>query len=103
MQIPPASITSVASSTVATTSNAQKMQPAASSTEATMVTNQDVAELSHGNADRDAQGQGDGLPGKRGNKAPKKEIDPQEAPSTAARRSTSGDNLSEAGGLDLWG
>jgi|GEM_PF-2540779 len=102
MQIPPASITSVASSTVATTSNAQKMQPATAPAEATTVTNQDVAELSHGNADRDAQGQGDGLPGKRGNK-PQKETDPREAPSTSGGLNSSDASPSEAGGLDLWG
>ncbi len=102
MQIPPASVTSVASSTVATTSNAQKMQPAATPAEATTVTNQDVAELSHGNADRDAQGQGDGLPGKRGNKA-QKDTDAQDAAANAGSENLSGGGPSEAGGLDLWG
>lgn len=101
MQIPPASFTSVASGAVGATTNAQKMQSTAPTTEAATVTSQDVAELSHGDADRDAQGQGDGLPGKRGNKAKGTQQNAEEA---TERTETSPILLPpETGGLDLWG
>lgn len=98
MQIPPASITSIASGAIGSTANAQRMQSAAPSTEAASVTTKDVAELSHGDADRDAQGQGDGLPAKRGHKHPKQVADTEE---TEENSPTS--PPVESGGLDLWG
>lgn len=101
MQIPPASFTSVASGAVGATTNAQKMQSTAPTTEAATVTSQDVAELSHGDADRDAQGQGDGLPGKRGNKAKGANQNDEAAPETAEPNHSS--PPPETGGLDLWG
>lgn len=101
MQIPPASFTSVASGAVGATTNAQKMQSTAPTTEAATVTSQDVAELSHGDADRDAQGQGDGLPGKRGNKAKGAHQNEEGAPEHVEPHPLS--PPPETGGLDLWG
>ena len=100
MQIPPASFTSVASGAVGATANAQKMQSSAPTTEAASVTSQDVAELSQGNSDRDAQGQGDGLPGHRGNKPPKEPHEHQPEPNIDEAPLPP---QSEEGGLDLWG
>lgn len=102
MQIPPASFTSVASGAIGATANAQKMQSTAPTTEAATVTSQDVAELSHGDADRDAQGQGDGLPGKRGNQGPK-EPESQEILPTSGLEHAAPPPSIETGGLDLWG
>lgn len=100
MQIPSASFTSVASGAVGATANAQKMQSSAPTTEAATVTSQDVAELSQGNADRDAQGQGDGLPGNRGNKPPKETE--ETLPDSPAVDTVKPPDV-EVGGLDLWG
>lgn len=102
MQIPPANFTSVASSTVGATANAQKLQASSAVSETVAATTRDVAELSHGDADRDAQGQGDGLPGQRGNQ--KKEPDAE----NLTNASPEADGLlptlpQEEGGLDLWG
>ncbi len=65
MQIPPASLTHLASGAVGATANAQKSLSATPISEATTPVFQDINELTGGNPDRDAQGQGDGLPGQR--------------------------------------
>ena len=102
MQIPPSSFTSVTSGAIGATANAQKMQSTAPTTEAAAVTSQDVAELSHGDADRDAQGQGDGLPGKRGNKIRKEPESPEISPTSGLEQTTPPPSI-DTGGLDLWG
>ena len=98
MQIPPASFSSLASGIVGTTANSQKTAAASAPAEATAVTNTDVAELSQGNADRDAQGQADGLPGKRSTATKTVEHEQPEPPHSPLEGAEN--NL---GGLDLWG
>lgn len=65
MQIPPASLTHLASGAVGATANAQKSLSATPVSDANAPVFQDINELTGGNPDRDAQGQGDGLPGQR--------------------------------------
>lgn len=98
MQIPPASFSSLASGIVGTTANSQKTAAASAPAEATAVTNTDVAELSQGNADRDAQGQADGLPGKRGSATKNSEQKQPEPPLSSPEGVEN-----NSGGLDLWG
>lgn len=99
MQFPIASMTNIASGVVGTTSNAQKNAASSPPAEAVTPTIMDVAELTNGNPDRDAQGQADGLPAKRQsgeNRAEEKE----------SQRSSSSPPPNPDGSpslLDLWG
>lgn len=65
MQFPIASMTNIASGVVGATSNSQKNSASSPPAEAVTPTIADVAELTNGNPDRDAQGQADGLPAKK--------------------------------------
>ncbi|MEY4566514.1 MAG: hypothetical protein RLY14_1484, partial [Planctomycetota bacterium] len=98
MQFPIASMTNIASGVVGTTSNAQKNAASNPPTEAVTPTIMDVAELTNGNPDRDAQGQADGLP-------PKKQSGENRAEEKESQRSSSSPPLNPDGSpslLDLW-
>jgi hypothetical protein len=99
MQFPIASMTNIASGIVGATSNAQKNVASSPPAEAVTPTIADVAELTHGNPDRDAQGQADGLPAKKQsgeNRAEEKES--QQASNSPPLNPDGSPSL-----LDLWG
>jgi hypothetical protein len=99
MQFPIASMTNIASGIVGATSNAQKNVASSPPAEAVSPTIADVAELTNGNPDRDAQGQADGLPNNkqsRENRAEEK--DPQQPPNSPPLNPDGSPSL-----LDLWG
>lgn len=99
MQFPIASMTNIASGIVGATSNAQKNVASSPPAEAVTPTIADVAELTNGNPDRDAQGQADGLPFKKqAGEHRDDENEPRPSPSSPPLNPDGSPSL-----LDLWG